>query len=60
MDDLVTCPYCGEEIEITLDEDGGSRQDYIEDCSVCCRPIQVLATVGEEGEPVVQLRRTDE
>jgi predicted amidophosphoribosyltransferase len=24
----VQCPYCGE-------------QDYVEDCSVCCRPIEV-------------------
>ena len=32
------CPYCGEEIEIVVD---GSvdHQQYVEDCSVCCRPI---------------------
>lgn len=24
-----------------LDPAGGSRQEYIEDCEVCCRPWQV-------------------
>lgn len=33
------CPYCGESIEVLLNpEDVGL--DYIEDCQVCCRPIE--------------------
>ena len=34
----VQCPYCGERIAIVVD---GSveHQQYVEDCSVCCRPI---------------------
>ena len=32
------CPYCGEEVETTVDLSGGD-QTYIEDCQVCCRPI---------------------
>ena len=60
------CPYCGELIEITLDGSAGG-QEYIEDCSVCCRPIEVrLHTV--DGEPggelgshmTVEVRRDDE
>jgi hypothetical protein len=35
-----TCPYCGEEISMLLDT-SVSSQTYIEDCEVCCRPIQV-------------------
>ena len=40
---FVQCPYCGEEIEVVVD---GSvdHQQYVEDCSVCCRPI-VLTVV---------------
>ncbi|WP_211216985.1 CPXCG motif-containing cysteine-rich protein [Simiduia agarivorans] len=34
------CPYCGEPITLIIDSSGGD-QDYIEDCSVCCQPIQV-------------------
>jgi hypothetical protein len=34
------CPYCGESIEFGVDTSAG-EQSYIEDCSVCCRPIEV-------------------
>ena len=35
----IYCPYCGESIEVLLKpEDVGA--DYIEDCQVCCRPIE--------------------
>lgn len=34
----VSCPFCGETISVSVDPTV-SRQDYIEDCSVCCRPI---------------------
>jgi hypothetical protein len=36
-----TCPYCGESVEIVIDEAGGSPQRYVEDCPVCCRPWSV-------------------
>ena len=32
------CPHCGERIEIPLDPSGGSDQEYVEDCPVCCSP----------------------
>ena len=43
------CPYCGEDVETTVDLSGGD-QEYIEDCQVCCKPIRfVLQVHGEEG-----------
>ena len=48
---VVTCPYCGEPSEITLDPGSGESQEYIEDCPVCCRPIGVHVNVDERGEP---------
>lgn len=33
------CPYCWEEISVLLDPSVG-QQTYIEDCEVCCRPIE--------------------
>jgi hypothetical protein len=36
----VQCPYCGEPIELQVDGSAG-EQGYVEDCSVCCRPIEV-------------------
>ena len=34
------CPYCWEEISMLL-EPSNKEQQYIEDCEVCCRPIQI-------------------
>ncbi|HKU14290.1 MAG TPA: CPXCG motif-containing cysteine-rich protein [Steroidobacteraceae bacterium] len=44
----VTCPYCGEAITLLLDLSVES-QAYIEDCSVCCQPMNV-AYRAEDGE----------
>lgn len=45
----VTCPYCGEEIELVVDPGGGAVQQYVEDCEVCCRPIQLTVSWDAEG-----------
>lgn len=44
----ITCPHCGETIEIVLDL-SVPDQSYIEDCSVCCRPI-TISVATEDGE----------
>ncbi len=44
----IACPYCGEVILIRLDLSAGA-QSYVEDCQVCCQPIQVGVEVGEGG-----------
>ncbi|MCH7398608.1 CPXCG motif-containing cysteine-rich protein [Belliella sp. DSM 107340] len=44
------CPYCGAEISMLLDQ-SVTKQQYIEDCEVCCNPINVDFVV-EEGELV--------
>ncbi len=49
---LVHCPYCGEPIELLVDGSVESQR-YVEDCQVCCRPIEVSVTIGEDGEPQV-------
>ncbi|MEL7312206.1 MAG: CPXCG motif-containing cysteine-rich protein [Pseudomonadota bacterium] len=48
-----SCPYCGEQIDVFIDTSAGD-QSYIEDCFVCCRPIQFTVTV--EGELVMYLQ----
>jgi transcription elongation factor Elf1 len=44
MEHFFNCPYCGERISMTVDM-SVRRQIYIEDCEVCCRPIQIRYTV---------------
>ena len=52
------CPYCGEPVQALLDLSGGD-QHYIEDCPVCCRPIQFeLQTDGDSWN--LQVRREDD
>ncbi len=44
------CPYCGEPVEAVLDLSAGD-QSYIEDCPVCCRPIEFeLRNDGEDWQ----------
>jgi hypothetical protein len=44
----IHCPYCGEPIEILVDDSGGD-QHYIEDCPVCCRPIAIAVSTDPDG-----------
>ncbi|GJM04942.1 MAG: hypothetical protein DHS20C09_09330 [marine bacterium B5-7] len=56
---FITCPYCGEKIELVIDC-SISEQNYIEDCEVCCRPIILLVFVDERGEAVVYPKHENE
>jgi hypothetical protein len=40
-----TCPYCLQHISMLLDLSLDGEHSYIEDCEVCCRPIQLTYTV---------------
>jgi hypothetical protein len=59
-DASVTCPYCGETIEIALDPGSGTVQDYVEDCEVCCQPWRVMVTYHRDGSADVAVERADE
>lgn len=56
---LIGCPYCGEQIEITIDASAGD-QDYIEDCHVCCRPINLSIKIDRDGDSSVTARSDDD
>lgn len=47
---VFTCPYCGERISMLLDPSACSQR-YIEDCEVCCNPIEI-SYQAEEGRIV--------
>jgi Cysteine-rich CPXCG len=55
----IDCPYCGESIEISVDC-SVENQNYIEDCQVCCRPMDVTVAVDEEGTPNVKASMEDD
>ncbi|MET0385145.1 MAG: CPXCG motif-containing cysteine-rich protein [Polyangiales bacterium] len=56
----LACPYCGEPISLWLEADGGSSQSYVEDCAVCCRPMQVQVYVDGDGDASAQVQRLDD
>lgn len=56
----VSCPYCGETVEIALDPGSGASQDYVEDCEICCQPWRVSVTYGSAGEASVSIIPLDQ
>jgi len=44
------CPYCWENISMLIDT-SQTHQSYIEDCEICCNPIQI--TVDTEHQEIV-------
>jgi hypothetical protein len=50
LDDFldVHCPFCGETYGLAVDLSGGERT-FIEDCTVCCRPIELRLTLRADG-----------
>jgi transcription elongation factor Elf1 len=41
------CPYCWEQISMLIDT-SQSEQVYIEDCEICCNPIQLSVTIENQ------------
>ena len=56
-----TCQYCGEENVLWVDLTIEDEQDFIEDCSFCCRPNRIVISPIQEGEGLlVTAMLTDE
>ena len=50
--ETVKCPYCGEYVGLVIDP-SFDEQRYVEDCSVCCRPMSVTVHIEDDGTPLV-------
>lgn len=44
------CPYCWENISMLIDI-SQTKQSYIEDCEVCCNPIQL--NISTENSSII-------
>lgn len=53
---LVTCPYCGEAVEIYLEPE--IRGLLVQDCEVCCNPWRVRVS-GRGERRSVEVNRGD-
>ncbi|RYZ81678.1 MAG: CPXCG motif-containing cysteine-rich protein [Proteobacteria bacterium] len=47
LEKFFRCPYCHQKISMLLDLSVDDVQVYIEDCEVCCRPIQITYSVAD-------------
>jgi hypothetical protein len=47
VEHFFVCPYCSQEISMVLDM-SVPRQVYVEDCEVCCRPIEIRYIVEDD------------
>ncbi|MCW8826422.1 MAG: CPXCG motif-containing cysteine-rich protein [Gammaproteobacteria bacterium] len=55
----IECPYCGESIVVLLDA-SVDHQTYIEDCQVCCRPINFDVSIDHSGTMIVTVSHEDD
>ena len=44
----IHCPYCGEPLQLLVDASEGDAR-LVEDCHVCCRPIELQLQVDTDG-----------
>ena len=58
QDRRISCPYCGETIEILIDISAGG-QSYVEDCQVCCRPMNLIFDVAGDELTTLRVERGD-
>lgn len=50
-----TCIYCFQQNEVLVDMSGGTKQEYVEDCQVCCRPNRLHIVIDPDlGEADIQ------
>jgi hypothetical protein len=47
------CPMCAETNYVGVDPGGGSRQRFVEDCPVCCGPIEFEVVIDRDGDAIV-------
>lgn len=45
------CPCCSEQVVVPLDRTAGDSQRYVEDCPVCCNPVQLEVEFFDGDEP---------
>ena len=47
IEQRIRCPFCNEAFDIFVDVSAGA-QNYIEDCQVCCQPMQISFDVVDD------------
>ena len=56
--ETITCPWCWERLVLEFDLSAGAQR-YVEDCAVCCQPMDVSFRVEDGTLAAVRARRAD-
>jgi hypothetical protein len=61
-DDILDCicQYCGVENSVRVDLTIEGKQDFIEDCRICCRPNRIIINRDYDGNVSIESRPLDE
>ena len=51
----IHCPYCGEPLEIAIDW-SVRKQEYVEDCQICCQPMVLHVTLDGADSVAIAVR----
>ena len=55
----ITCPYCWESFSIFIEPSIETKERYIEDCYVCCRPIEIYVASKSDDYVEVHVSRIE-
>ncbi len=55
-EEQVQCPHCWESFSVLWDLTL-EGQNWIEDCAVCCHPIEFTHGPGVDGQPILKCER---
>jgi len=45
--ELFHCPYCGSSNFLTIDYSRENKQDFVNDCEICCKPMFINIVLEE-------------
>lgn len=61
QDEIVwVCQYCSAHNTVDVDFTISGKQDFEENCRICCRPNRIIITFDEDENIFVECRFTDE
>ncbi|AFH49903.1 Hypothetical protein IALB_2198 [Ignavibacterium album JCM 16511] len=55
-----TCQYCGVDNSVWVDLTIEGKQDFVEDCRICCRPNRIIVVRDYDGNVMIEARPIDE
>jgi len=54
------CPYCGQINKLLIDVTGGSLQQFVVDCEICCAPVTVRLKIRGKDVIEIDIRKENE